>query len=82
MTGPEAVDIRAMKAELLEAIRDEVGHELQSLREEMVPAMRLAAVFARLGEAVADILHVIKWGTGVGASVVAIIAGLRVLGII
>lgn len=82
MSPAETVDIKALKAELLQAIRDEVGHELAALRAEVQPAMRLSASLARIGEAVADAARFIKWGVGVGAGIATIAGALRVLDIL
>lgn len=82
MTGPETIDLKQMKAEILAVLRDEVRSELVALRDDVTPAMRLAANFERAGDIAIGAARVMKWGAAVGSGVVVIFAGLRALGIV
>jgi hypothetical protein len=64
------------------ALRTDLMEEIAGLRSEVQPAVNFYNNLARFGEAVAKSGRFAKWGAAFGASIVTILGGLRVLGIL
>lgn len=81
MTGPEQVTVNELARRVSEALE-----EVQSLRNEVRPAVAFYARMVEAGDDLRGFAHVvgkfIKYGTAVGASVVTILGGLRILGVL
>lgn len=85
MTPSENAQFVELRKELVGAFdkhKDEVHEEIDKIRTDVQPAIRLTAAVTRIAEAVADAARFLKWGAALGASVVTIFVGLRVLGVL
>lgn len=60
----------------------ELRQEWTLFRDEMAPAIELAANLAIAGRAIAASARFVKWGVGVGAAVVTMAVGLSALGLL